>query len=144
MKLLFVLFTVISLLLPGAVAAKDVQAYVQEGMELCQSGKYDQAIQAFNQALKLKPKDPLLITYRGVASYAKGRLSEALKDFNEAIRLNPSLGKAYYQRGMVYENQEKYAQAVPDLKKAKSLGYNVDPVFIEMMEKKASEKKGGK
>ena len=75
---------------------------------------------------------PLLITYRGVVYYAKGQNDLAMKDFNRAIEIDPKVGKAYYQRGMIYENQEKYAQAVPELKKAKSLGYCIDPVFIEI------------
>jgi tetratricopeptide (TPR) repeat protein len=80
----------------------------------------------------------MLITYRGVVFYAKGQNDLAMKDFNRAIELDPKAGKAYYQRGMIYANQEKYALAVPELKKAKSIGYNVDPVFIETLEKKAA------
>jgi len=128
------------LLAGGPAAAQDVKPYVDRGMENCQSGRYDQALKDFNDALKLKPKDPALITYRGVVYYAKGQNDLAMKDFNQALEIDPKFGKAYYQRGMIYENQEKYAQAAQELKKAKSLGYGVDPVFIESVEKKAQKK----
>lgn len=123
----------------GLAAAQDVKTYVEQGMQNSQAGRYDQALKDFNDALKLKPNDALIITYRGVVYYAKGQTDLAMKDFNRAIEIDPKAGKAYYQRGMIYENQEKYAQAVPELKKAKSLGYSVDPVFIESLEKKATQ-----
>jgi len=125
----------------GLALAQNVQTLVERGMENSQAGRYDQAIKDFNEALKLKPNDALLITYRGVVYYAKKQYDLAMKDFNRAIEIDPKCGKAYYQRGMIYENQEKFAQAVPELKKAKSLGYGVDPVFIESLEKKAAAKK---
>ncbi|MCX5893812.1 MAG: tetratricopeptide repeat protein [Deltaproteobacteria bacterium] len=123
----------------GLTLAQDVKTYVEQGMENSQIGRYDQAIKDFNDALKVKPNDATLITYRGVVYYAKGQIDLAMKDFNRAIEIDPKAGKAYYQRGMIYENQGKYAQAVTELKKAKSLGYGVDPVFIESLEKKATE-----
>jgi tetratricopeptide (TPR) repeat protein len=119
-------------------AAPDVKTYVEQGMENSQSGRYDQAIKDFNDALKLKPNDPMLITYRGVVYYAKNQNDLAMKEFNRAIEIDPKCGKAYYQRGMIYEKQEKYGQAVTELKKAKSLGYGVDSIFIESLEKKAA------
>ena len=128
------------LLTAGLAAAQDVKTYVDRGMENCQSGRYDQALKDFNDALKLKPKDPTLITYRGVVYYAKGQNDLAMKEFNLALEIDPKFGKAYYQRGMIFENQQKYSQAVEELKKAKSLGYYIDPVFIESVEKKAQKK----
>lgn len=134
-------FSLILLLTAGLAVSQDVKTLVEQGMENSQAGRYDQALKDFNAALKLKPNDPLLITYRGVVYYAKGQNDLAMKDFDLAIQIDPKCGKAYYQRGMIYENQENYAQAVPELKKAKSLGYSVDPVFIESLENKAAAKK---
>jgi tetratricopeptide (TPR) repeat protein len=129
------------LLLPGLSPAQDVQSYIDQGIQHSQAGRYDQALQAFDQAMKLKPNDPALITFKGIVYYAKGQNDKALKEFETAIKLNPNFGRAYYQRGMIYEKQEKYDQALADLKKAKSLGYGIDPDFIALMERKASEKK---
>lgn len=143
MKRFVLPFTILFLALllsPSLAPAQDVKALVQKGMEDSQAGRYDQALKDFNDALKLKPKDPALITYRGVVYYAKGQNDLAMKDFNQALEIDPKFGKAYYQRGMIYENQEKYAQAAEELKKAKSLGYYIDPVFIESVEKKAQKK----
>ncbi len=129
------------LLLPGWSAAQDVQSYIDQGIKNSQSGRYAQALQAFDQALKLKPKDPALITFKGIVYYAQGKNDQALKLFEEAIKLNPNFGRAYYQRAMILEKQEKYDQAVADLKKAKGLGYGIDPDFIALMERKAAAQK---
>ena len=125
----------------GWSAAQDVQTYVNQGIKNSQEGRYDQALQAFDQALKLKPKDPALLTYKGIVYYAKGQNDRAMPLFEEAIKLNPNFGRAYYQRGMIYYNQEKYDQALTDISKAKSLGYGVDPDFIALIQRKMG---GGK
>jgi tetratricopeptide (TPR) repeat protein len=129
------------LLLPGWSAAQDVQSYIDQGIKNSQSGRYDQALKAFDQALKLKPKDPALITFKGIVYYAQGKNDQAMKLFEEVIKLNPNFGRAYYQRAMILEKQEKYNQAVADLKKAKGLGYGIDPDFIALMERKAAAQK---
>ena len=129
------------LLLPGLSAAQDVQSYIDQGIQHSQAGRYDQSLQAFDQALKLKPNDPALITFKGIVYYAKGHNDRAMKEFETALKLNPSFGRAYYQRGMVYQSQEKYQPALEDIRKAKNLGYGIDPDFVALMERKASEKK---
>jgi len=129
------------LLLPGATAAQDVQSYTNQGMQASQAGRYDQALQAFDQALKLKPNDPALLSYKATVYYAKGNNAQALQLVEQIIQQNPNFGRAYYQRAMILEKQEKYDQAVADLQKAKSLGYGIDPDFIDLMKKKAAEKK---
>ena len=129
------------LLLPGLSAAQDVQSAIDQGIQHSQSGRYDQALQAFDQALKLKPNDPAIITYKATVYYAKGNNAQAVQLCEQALKLNPNFGRAYYQRGMIYEKQEKFNEALADLKKAKSLGYGIDPDFIALMERKAAERK---
>jgi len=129
------------LLLPGLSAAQDVQSYIDQGIQHSQSGRYDQSLQAFDQALKLKPNDPALITFKGIVYYARGQNDQAMKEFEAAIKLNPNFGRAYYQRGMIYQSQEKYQPAVEDIQKAKNLGYGVDPDFIELLKRKAAAQK---
>lgn len=123
------------------MAADDVKTVVNRGLELCNDGKFDQAIRDFDAALKLKPNDPAIITYRGVARYAKGQNDAALQDFEQAIKLDPKHGKAYYQRGMVYEKKENYEKALADIQQAKSLGYGVEPDFIKYLERRITAKK---
>jgi tetratricopeptide (TPR) repeat protein len=141
MRRLLCLITALTFLLPHLAAAQNVKTHIDRGIENSQKGKYDQAIQDFNQALKAKPNDATILTYRGVVYYAKGQPDQAMKDFNQALAVDPKFGRAYYQRGMIYENQEKYALAVAEMKKAKSAGWHVDPVWLEILENKAAAQK---
>ena len=141
MRRLLFLITALTFLLPHLAAAQNVKTHIDRGIENSQSGRYDRALQDFNQALQLKPRDPALLTYRGVVYYAKGQSDQAMKDFNQALEIDPKFGRAYYQRGMIYENQEKYALAVAEMKKAKSAGWHVDPVWLEILENKAAAQK---
>jgi tetratricopeptide (TPR) repeat protein len=136
-----VLALLLLLLLPEWSAAQNVQSYIDQGIKHSQAGRYDQALQAFDQALKLKPNDPALITYKATVYYAKRNNPQAMQLCEQAIKLNPNFARAYYQRGMIYQSQEKYREALPELKKAKSLGYGIDPDFIALMEKKAAAQK---
>ena len=129
------------LLLPGLSGAQDVQSYIDQGIKDSQAGRYDQSLQAFDQALKLKPNDPALITFKGIVYYAKGKNDLAMKEFEAAIKLNPNFGRAYYQRGMISFNQEKFHPALADIEKARQLGYGVDPDFIELIKRKAAAQK---
>ena len=129
------------LLLPGASAAQDVQSFIDQGIKHSQAGSYDQALQAFDQALKLKPNDPAIITYKATVYYARGNKPQALQLCEQVIKLNPNFARAYNQRGMIYQSQEKYREALADLQKAKSLGYGIDPDFIELIKRKAEAQK---
>jgi tetratricopeptide (TPR) repeat protein len=129
------------LLLPGASAAQNVQSLIDQGMKASQEGRYDQALQIFDQALKLKPNDPAITSYKATVYYAKGNNAKAMELCNQIIKQNPTFARAYNQRGMIYQSQEKYREALPDLEKAKSLGYGIDPDFIELIKRKAAAQK---
>ena len=125
------------LLLPGASAAQDVQSFIDQGIKHSQAGRYDQALQAFDQALKLKPNDPALITYKATVYYAKGNNAQAMQLCEQAIKLNPNFARAYNQRGMIYQKPgEVSTRPCRTLQKAKSLGYGIDPDFIDLMQAK--------
>ena len=129
------------LLLPSLSPAQSVDALIQQGVENSQSGRYDQAIQSFEAALKLKPNDPGLITFKGIVYYAQGKNDLAMQQFEAALKINPNFGRAYYQRAMVHQSQDKFDKALPDLEKAKGLGYPVDPDFIALIKRKMAEHK---
>jgi Flp pilus assembly protein TadD len=131
----------IMLALPGIIAAKDVKTYVDQGVANLENGKFDQALQDFNEALKLKPGDAALYDYRGVAYRVKGLDAQAMQDFNRAIELDPKYARAYRNRAMVYFDQSDYDKSVADQEKAQSLGYKVDPDFLKLTKRKAAEKR---
>jgi tetratricopeptide (TPR) repeat protein len=125
----------------GAVSAQDVKALVDQGLVYCEQGKFDQAIDNFTQALKAKPNDPQLYTYRGRAKWAKGANTQALADYDQALKIDPKFGWAYNNRALVYYNMEDFQKALEELRQAQAAGYKVDPEFVKMVERRAQTKR---
>jgi tetratricopeptide (TPR) repeat protein len=141
MKRLLCLVVALGFILPNLAAAQEGKSLVEQGIENCQKGRYDEALQDFSQALKAKPNDAGLLTYRGMVYHAKGQDGQAIKDYDQAIKADPKYGKAYHQRAMAYESLGRYSLALKDLEQAKSLGYKVDMDFIEMIKRKMAGEK---
>jgi len=98
-------------------------AYIEKGIEIAKSGKYDDAIRRFNSAIKLNTKHSSSAYYhRGVAFEKKGDHLKAINDYSEAIRLNPQFAEAYLRRGYVFAQKLKdYENAKKDWEKALQL-----------------------
>ncbi len=140
MKRIPVVITVVLLVfLTGGTLAFGQSPEVQ-GIELCNDGKFDQAIATFTQGLKQKPNDPNLLYLRGKAYTAKGQYGPALADLNQAIQLKPGFGQAYFGRAMVRVYQENFDEALVDLQDAEKNGYK-DADFQKLVAKKAELKK---
>jgi tetratricopeptide (TPR) repeat protein len=98
------------------IAASDTAASAYQGRAYAfQIGlQYESAIQDYDMAIRLRPKDAALFVGRGTVYSAKGSLEEAITDFGTAIHLNPNLADAYYDRGLAYLNQGQFDQALQD------------------------------
>jgi tetratricopeptide (TPR) repeat protein len=70
--------------------------YEHKGIELLQQGKYQDAIDAFDIGIKLKPRKDALCYYgKGVALAKMGKLDEAKKLFDQAISHKPGAIEVY-------------------------------------------------
>jgi tetratricopeptide (TPR) repeat protein len=127
--------------LPAIIGAQDVKALVEKGLAGCETGKFDQALKDFNDAIKLKPNDATLYDYRGIAYRCKNMNEKAIQDFNKAMQLDPKFARPYRDRAMVYFDRGDFDKSLADLQKAKSMGYKVDEEFMKMVARKAAEKK---
>jgi len=92
------------------------------------NGDYDAALDHYDRALEMYPKDPLLYCNRGGWYYYEGDLVRALQDFSTAIWLDPNDAVAYYWRGLVLYDMGKYDEAFLDFDYAASL-YPFDPHY---------------
>ena len=85
-------------------------------------GQRDQAIEDFNQAISLDPKDATAYRYRGFNYLYLGQYQRAVTECNQAIHLNPKDAEAYSNRGLAYNELGKNDLACVDLWKACNLG----------------------
>ena len=79
-------------------------------------GKSDLALQEFNSALKLNPRDPDALM--GVANaYEKmGRISDAENAFLRAAQLRPDYWDGWNSLGVFYHRQKRYQDAITQFK----------------------------
>ena len=77
-----------------------------------------EAINAYNEAIRLKPDMAEAYNNRGVAKNALGQYKSALADFNEAIRLKSDNAEAYNNRGNAKSGLRQYQVALADYTEA--------------------------
>ena len=82
------------------------------------SGKYDRAIEDFNQAIGLDPRYVKAYDNRGFAYLAKRDYDRAIESHTEAIRINPMDALAYNNRGLAYKHKADYGRALADFENA--------------------------
>lgn len=74
--------------------------------------QYNEAIQAYTQAINLDSRLGRAYLRRGQAYMADGEYQEALEDFDSAVNINPNLVTAYFGAGSVYEKLGRRRDAV--------------------------------
>ena len=81
--------------------------YTNRGIAYGNKQQYDRAIEDFNKAIELDPRDDIAYYNRGRAYENKQQYDRAIEDYNKAIELNPRFDKAYSNRGVVYEKNSR-------------------------------------
>lgn len=89
----------------------DVPWY-SKGAALTILGKYEEAIDCIDNALKLSPNNEVALVNKGMALSRLGRHREALKCYNEAIRVNPSYEVAWNNKGNALTRLNRYDEAI--------------------------------
>ena len=64
-------------------------AFYKRGNAYNEKGDYEQAIQDYDQAIRLNPGHATAFSNRGVAYANKKDYDRAIQDYDQAIRLNP-------------------------------------------------------
>jgi tetratricopeptide (TPR) repeat protein len=100
------------------------QALAARGEAYRQSSDFDHAIQDYDQALRLNPRDSTALNGRGVAYLNQDKADLALADFNAAIRANPEDGDAFDHRGYIERTRGAADAAIADESQAIELEPN--------------------
>jgi len=103
--------------------AKTAEDYFNSGNDKYDLKDYVGAIQDYNKAIELNPKDALAYNGRGLAKEGLQDYRWAIQDYNKAIELNPNIAGAYLNRGLakIYFGQKD--NGCLDLSKAGELDY---------------------
>jgi tetratricopeptide (TPR) repeat protein len=106
---------------PGDVAngiPSSAKAYYDTGKTYYKQGRYAEAIEAYQQALRLAPNYDDALFEMGVAYSLLGRHQEAINAFKQVIRLIPDDAHAYYQLGLVYSDLGRRQEAIEAYRQA--------------------------
>ncbi len=74
--------------------------------------RYEEALTAYEQAIRLDPNDAAAHINKGNALRNLKRYKEALSAYDQAIRLNPNYAAAYYNKGVTLRSLKRNEEAV--------------------------------
>lgn len=96
-------------------------AYYLKGLAYLQTNNADQAINAFNIALRKDPAHSGLYFYRALAQEAKGDDIAALKDLETAILLRSDNPQYFYRAAKIQTKLKQYSEAKMNYQQAMAL-----------------------
>jgi tetratricopeptide (TPR) repeat protein len=109
-----------------ASAEQRAEQRVQEGREWLSPGRYEHAIEKFDQALEIDPKSWNAYLQRGIARQGLSLVDGALADFQNALSLRPDLLEARIARADLFRQKGDVARAIDELSKVIELKPAVD------------------
>jgi tetratricopeptide (TPR) repeat protein len=112
MKFIYALFILLLALMTSAQCQQTAKDWCNNGVVLNNQGKYDDAINAFDEAIRLDPNDAKAWYNKGKTLNAQGKYDEAIQACDEAIWLDPKLVWAWYNKGIAFDNLGKYDDAI--------------------------------
>jgi serine/threonine protein kinase/tetratricopeptide (TPR) repeat protein len=98
-----------------------LEAYVGLGLACWERERYDEAIKACDQALKLDKQDPVALSLRADAFYKKGDNAKALADYLMAQKDDPQFAGNQLSLAVYYGDQQENDKALECYTKALAL-----------------------
>src|SRR6266568_4046459 len=91
---------------------KTAEQWFDEGIEYFEANRYEEALAALEQALRLNPNDAVAYANKGDTLYALKCDEEALVAYEQALCLDPNDGSAYYNKGIAFNALNRYEEAL--------------------------------
>ena len=96
-------------------------AYRARGSVLATRGQYEEALAAFDQAIKANPRDTWAYVTHASAAMQLGKKDLALSDYDKAAAVSPTDPVVWSGRGGVLADEQHYAEAADAYSKALAL-----------------------
>jgi len=127
---------------PSLPPQKTKAQWLEEGYALNDLKRYEEALAACDQAIRLDPNFVGAYYSKGYALNDLKRYEEALAAYDQAIRLDPNFAKAYNNKGIALYNLKRYEEAIAVYDQAIRLdpnfakAYNNKGIALERLGKK--------
>lgn len=129
--------------------AKRLSAKKEEGNEAFRTGRHQEALTLYSEALEIDPHNVFvnskLYCNRATVAAKLGKLEEAVADCTRAIELDDSYQKAYMRRAKCYTDSEQYEEALRDyqkifdMDKTKENRHNLQQAKLEVKKSKRKD-----
>jgi tetratricopeptide (TPR) repeat protein len=112
----------------------DNSLYINRAYAYLQVGKFKESLADYNRYISNAEKvEPNIYALRGFDNYKLEHYQAAIDDYSKAISMNPNYPEAFYVRSQCYLGLDKFKNAMDDARKAQSLGYPVDPIYMNQL-----------
>ena len=98
----------------------------QKGRALRNLGRFEEAVNAFDRVIILKPQDPEVLNVKGLTLLNIQKENEALECFKRAIVMDSQRPHFWFNMGMTYERLKKYEEAVRTLDRGLAINFDQD------------------
>ncbi|KAL7286259.1 hypothetical protein TKK_0019436 [Trichogramma kaykai] len=98
----------------SATTTKGLDKLLELGTEFLHTGRYQDALSYFHEAVEADPKNYMTYFKRGTVYLALGKAKQALTDFDKVLDLKPDFTAARLQRGTVHLKNGDLAIAEED------------------------------
>jgi tetratricopeptide (TPR) repeat protein len=102
------------------------EQWLYVGNDHYKAGHCDEAVAAYEQAMRLDPNYALAYSNKGFVLCEFQRYDEALTVYEQAIRLDPDSALAYNNRGQALVNLQRYEEALVAYEQA----IRLDPNYV--------------
>jgi tetratricopeptide (TPR) repeat protein len=110
----------------------EAREFYNKGLALVNLGKYEEAINCYNEAIAIDPKFAEAWANKGSALGNLNRYEEEIECYDKTIEINPKIVEAWFNKGVVLENLSRYKEAIDCLNEA----IRLNPKFAEAWHKK--------
>ena len=90
------------------------ETFNNRALSLAGLGRLEDALQDYDEAIRIRPMYPEALRNRGVAKAKLNRTEDAIFDFGTAISQKPDFSEAYFNRGLARYELERYVDALAD------------------------------
>jgi tetratricopeptide (TPR) repeat protein len=108
------------------------EGYFHLGISYNELRQYQQAVDAYKQAIKIEPNHHVTYNNMGVSYIGLEEYQQTIKACQNTIKINPNYTKAYHNIGIAYSKLEQYQKAIDAYKKAIEIEPNYHKVYMDM------------
>ena len=120
------LLSAAALLVLACGGPTEAERQYQTAAELQAQERWREALEAYNEVVRLDPENAEAHYNRGLVHSGLGETESAIEDLRETLRLDPNHVPALTKRGELFWTLEEYDKAAHDLDRAIRLDSNAD------------------